>query len=186
MADEGLSVLTIGHSTRMLDEFLDLLGQHGCRTVIDVRSLPHSRRYPQFDREALGPELDKRGIAYRHCTPLGGLRRPLGPSESINRGLRNERFRAYADHMQTPEFAEAVDRLIDLARTDRCAIICAEAVPWRCHRSLLADALVARGCHVLHVIDRNRAWEHRLRDGAVVVAGRVTYPADPGQKRLDL
>lgn len=186
MADEDLSIFTVGHSTRTIEEFLDLLELHGCGTVVDVRSLPRSRRHPQFNREALGAALEERGIAYRHCTPLGGLRRPLDSSESVNRGLRNERFRAYADHMQTPGFAEAVDRLVALARTDRCAVICAEAVPWRCHRSLLADALVARGCRVLHVIDRNRAEEHRLREGAVVAGGRVTYPADPGQQRLDL
>ncbi len=186
MAAEGLSIFTIGHSTRTLEEFLDLLERHGCGTVVDVRSLPRSRRYPQFNRETLAASLGARGIAYRHCTPLGGLRRPLDPSESVNRGLRNDRFRAYADHMQTPGFAEAVDRLIDLARADRCAIMCAEAVPWRCHRSLLADALAARGCRVMHVIDRNRTEEHRLRDEAVVAGGKVTYPADPGQQRLDL
>ena len=184
MADDGPLILTVGHSTRTLEEFLDLLELHGCGTVVDVRSLPRSRRYPHFNRETLAAGLEARGIAYRHCAPLGGLRRPLDPS--VNRGLRNERFRAYADHMQTPGFAEAVDRLIDLARAARCAIMCAEAVPWRCHRSLLADALTARGCRVVHVIDRNRAEEHRLRDGAVVAGGQVTYPADPGQQRLDL
>lgn len=145
MADEGLQVLTIGHSTRPLGEFLDLLEHHGWGTVVDVRSLPRSRRYPQFNREALAAALEARGISYRHCAPLGGLRQPLDPSESVNRGLRNERFRAYADHMQTAEFADAVARLVDLARAYRCAVMCAEAVPWRCHRSLLADALVARG-----------------------------------------
>ena len=186
MAGDGPLILTVGHSTRTIGEFLDLLELHGCDTVVDVRSLPRSRRYPQFNREALKAALEERGIAYRHCSPLGGLRRPLDPATSVNRGLRNERFRAYADHMQTPGFADAVDRLMDLARTDRCSVICAEAVPWRCHRSLLADALTARGCRVLHVIDRNRAEEHRLRDGAVVAGGRVTYPADPGQQRLDL
>jgi uncharacterized protein (DUF488 family) len=186
MADEGLQVLTIGHSTRPLGELLDLLERHGCGTVIDVRSLPRSRRYPQFNREPLAAALEERGISYRHCAPLGGLRRPLDPRESVNRGLRNERFRAYADHMQTAEFADAVDRLMDLARTDLCAVMCAEAVPWRCHRSLLADALTARGCRVLHVIDRNRVEEHRFRKEAVVADGKVSYPADPGQRRLDL
>lgn len=187
MADEGLQVLTIGHSTRPLGEFLDLLEQHGWGTVVDVRSLPRSRRYPQFNREALAAALEARGISNRHCAPLGGLRQPLDPSESVNRGLRNERFRAYADHMQTAEFADAVARLVDLARAYRCAVMCAEAVPWRCHRSLLADALVARGwARVLHVIDRNRADEHRLREEAVVTDGMVSYPADPGQQRRAL
>ncbi len=186
MADEDLLVLTIGHSTRPLDEFFDLLEQYGCGTVVDVRSLPHSRRYPQFNREALAAALEARGISYRHCAPLGGLRRPIDPSGSVNRGLRNERFRAYADHMQTPEFADAVTGLINLAGADRCAVMCAEAVPWRCHRSLLADALAARGCRVLHVIDRNRADWHRLCEEAVVADGKVSYPADPRQRRLDL
>lgn len=179
-------VLTVGHSTRPLDEFLDLLERQGCRTVVDVRSLPRSRRYPRFDQAALSASLAESGIGYRHSPSLGGLRRPLPPDQSINRGLRNERFRAYADHMQTGEFADAVTDLVDLALTGRCAVMCAEAVPWRCHRNLLADALVARGCRVLHLIDRNRAEEHRLHGVAVVADGRVSYPADPGQRHLDL
>ena len=172
MADEGPVILTVGHSTRPLEAFLALLEQHDCRVVVDVRSLPRSRRYPQFNREALAAALGEQGISYRHCTPLGGLRQPLDPADSVNRGLRNERFRAYADHMQTAEFADAVTRLVDLARANRCAVICAEAVPWRCHRSLLADALVARGCRVLHVIDRDRTEWHRLREEAVVTDGK--------------
>jgi uncharacterized protein (DUF488 family) len=186
VADERSLILTIGHSTRPLEEFLDLLEQQGCRTVIDVRSLPRSRRYPQFNREALAAALAARGISYRHCASLGGLRHPSDPSVSVNRGLRNERFRAYADHMQTSEFADAVTRLVALAGVERCAVICAEALPWRCHRSLLSDALVARGCRVLHVIDRNRTDEHRLRKEAVVMDGTVSYPTDPEQQRLDL
>lgn len=186
MADEGPLILTIGHSTRPLDEFLDLLEQHGCGIVVDVRSLPRSRRYPQFNRETLAAALEARGISYRHCGPLGGLRQPLDPSDSVNRGLRNERFRAYADHMQTAEFADAVTRLVGLAGAERCAVMCAEALPWRCHRSLLSDALVARGCRVLHVIDRNRVDEHRLREEAVVKDRTVSYPADPEQQQLEL
>ena len=186
MADEGPLITTIGHSTRPLDEFLDLLERHGCRMVIDVRSLPRSRRYPQFNREALAAALATRGISYRHCAPLGGLRHSSNPSASINRGLRNERFRAYADHMQTSEFEDAVAELVALASAERCAVVCAEALPWRCHRSLLADALVARECRVLHIIDRNRVDEHRLRKEAVVTDGAVSYPTDPEQQRLDL
>ena len=135
MIATGPLVMTVGHSTRPLDEFLDLLEEYGCRTVVDVRSLPRSRRYPHFHRSALASSLAGRGIVYLHCAPLGGLRRPMPPGESVNRGLRNEGFRDYADHMQTEEFAEAVARLVDLARSDRCAVMCAEAVPWRCHRS---------------------------------------------------
>lgn len=185
MADPGPLILTVGHSTRPLEEFLDLLEQHDCRTVVDVRSLPRSRRYPHFDRAALASSLAERGIDYHHCAGLGGLRRPLRSTESVNRGLRNERFRAYADHMQTAEFADATARLIDLARTDRCAVMCAEAVSWRCHRSLLADALVVRGCRVLHVIDRGRTEWHRLHKWVVVTDGSVSYPEDPEQQRLD-
>lgn len=185
MTGTGPLILTIGHSTRPLDEFLGLLELHGCRMVVDVRSLPRSRRYPRFDRDALASSLAERGIGYRHCAPLGGLRRPLPGGQSLNTGLRNERFRAYADHMQTAEFAGAVEALVDLARTARCAIMCAEAVPWRCHRSLLSDALVARGCRILHVIDRGRAEEHGLHATAVVRDGRISYPADRGQQRLD-
>ena len=186
MTDTGPLVMTIGHSTRSFDEFLELLEENGCRTVIDVRSLPRSRRYPHFDRAALAASLAGRGIGYRHCAPLGGLRRPLPPAESVNRGLRNERFRAYADHMQTEEFAEAVARLVDLARKDRTVIMCAEAVPWRCHRSLIADALLARGCRVLHIIDRGPAEGHRLHKEAVVTEGKISYPVDPKQQRLGL
>jgi len=185
MTDNGPLVLTVGHSTRTLGDFLDLLEHHGCQTVIDVRSLPRSRRYPHFDGAALASSLAEHGIGYRHCVALGGLRRPLPSAESINRGLRNERFRAYADHMQTAEFEDAVTKLLELASAERCAVMCAEAVPWRCHRSLLADALVARGCRVLHIIDRDRAEWHRLRGEAVVADGHVSYPADPEQQRLD-
>ncbi len=185
MVDEGPGVMTLGHSTRPLEEFLDLPEQHGCGTVVDVRILPRSRRYPHFDRAALSSSLAGRRIGYRHCAALGGLRRPLPSTESVNRGLRNERFRAYADHMQTAEFADAVARLVDLAGADRCAVMCAEAVPWRCHRSLLADALVARGCRVLHVIDSGRTELHRLHKGAAVTNGSVSFPADPEQQRLD-
>ena len=186
MVDEGPVILTVGHSTRSLEAFLALIEQHDCRVVVDVRSLPRSRRYPQFNRRMLAAALEKQGVSYRHCTPLGGLRQPLDPGDSVNRGLRNERFRAYSDHMQTAEFSDAVARLVDLARASRCVIMCAEAVPWRCHRSLLADALVIRGCRVLHVIDRDRTEWHRLRKEAVITDGRISYPTDRGQRQLDV
>lgn len=181
----GPLILTVGHSTRPIDEFIDLLRAHGCRRVIDVRSLPRSRRYPQFNQAALAASLASVGIAYGHCAPLGGLRDPRPPGESVNPGLRNQRFRAYADHMQTAEFGAAVDALVDIAGRDRCAVMCAEALPWRCHRYLLADVLVARGCRVIHTIDGERTLEHHLRDGAVVAGGTVRYPADGAQRRLD-
>ncbi len=178
-------MLTIGHSVRPIEAFVGLLVRYGCETVVDVRSLPRSRHNPQFNRDALATSLAGQEIAYRHCAPLGGLRRPLPAGESLNRGLRNERFRAYADHMQTDEFASALTRLVDLASTRRCAVMCAEAVPWHCHRSLLANALVARGCRVLHIIDEDRAQEHRLHEEARAADGRVIYPDRDGQHQLD-
>jgi uncharacterized protein (DUF488 family) len=186
MADAAPVILTIGHSTRPIEEFLDLLEHHQCRAVVDIRSLPRSRRYPHFDQSTLRTSLAERGIGYRHCPSLGGLRRPLPKGQSANTGLRNERFRAYADHMQTAEFAGALEELIRIAHAERTALLCAEAVPWRCHRSLLADALVARGWRVLHVIDGSRAEWHRLHDAAVVTDGRISYPADRGQQQLDV
>lgn len=185
MADAGPLILTIGHSTRPIGAFLDLLQDHECSAVVDVRSLPRSRRYPHFDRAALASSLAERGIGYRHCAPLGGLRRPLPRGQSVNTGLRNERFRAYADHMQTAEFAVALEELIRMARAERIALLCAEAVPWRCHRSLLSDGLVARGCRVLHVIDADHDQWHRLHGEAVVTNGRVSYPGDSCQQQLD-
>ncbi len=186
MTPAGPLIQTVGHSTRSLDEFLDLLEQHGCRLVADVRSLPRSRRHPWFDGEPLAASLDARGIGYCHCASLGGFRQPLATEVSVNRGLRNERFRSYADHMQTGEFEAAADRLVDMAQAGGCVLMCAEAVPWRCHRSLLSDALVARGCRVLHVIDRDRVEEHRLRREAVVTGRWVSYPYDRGQQQLAL
>jgi uncharacterized protein (DUF488 family) len=143
--------------------------------VVDVRSLTRSRRYPQFNRETLTAALGKQGMSYRHCMPLESFCQPLDPADPVNRWIRNERFRASADHMQTAEFADAVTGLIDVARSNRCAVMCAESVQLRCHRSLLADALVTRWCRVLHVIDRDRTEWHRFapvralsRHGAVV------------------
>lgn len=186
MADTPPLVLTVGHSVRPIEVFVALLVQHGCEAVVDVRSLPHSRHNPQFNRDALAASLAGAGIAYRHCAPLGGLRRPLPEDGSPNRGLRDGRFRAYADHMQTDEFGDALERLIALASIRQCAVMCAEALSGDCHRSLLADALAARGCLVRHIVEEGRVEGHRLREEALVSDGRVSYPGGAGQQhRLD-
>ena len=169
------AVYTIGHSTRELDRFVALLDREHVRHVADVRSFPGSRRYPQFGREALAASLAARGIGYSHHPDLGGRRRAR--EDSPNGAWRNASFRGYADYMSTQAFARSLDDLIDLAARERTAIMCAEAVPWRCHRSLIADALVARGVSVQHILDA-RTEPHRLTPFAVVREGVVYYPPE--------
>jgi uncharacterized protein (DUF488 family) len=173
--DPAPLVCTIGHSTRSLDELIALLRAHGIATLVDVRTVPRSRRHPHFDREALPASLADAGIAYEHVKALGGLRhsRP----DSINTAWQNASFRGYADHMQTPEFEQGLARLLEIARRSPTAVMCAEAVPWRCHRSLIADALVARGVPVEHILGTGRRQPHRLTPWARVDGARVTYPA---------
>jgi uncharacterized protein (DUF488 family) len=166
-------VYTIGHSTRELDDFIALLERERIQHLADVRSFPGSRRYPQFGREALAASLAAHGMAYSHHPALGG-RRHARP-DSPNGAWRNESFRGYADYMLTPEFATALDDLVDLAASERTAIMCAEAVPWRCHRSLISDALVARGVDVRHILDA-RTEPHRMRSFAIVKDGVLYYP----------
>jgi len=177
------TVLTIGHSTRPIEDFLELLRAHGVTVLADVRIAPGSRRHPQFDKAALAEALAAAGIGYRHLPDLGGRRLPR--PDSANAGWRNEGFRGYADYMQTPEFAAALQALIGLIDTDRVVLMCAEAVPWRCHRSLIADALVARGGAVEHIIGPGRRSPHALTAWARVEGGRVTYPA-PAERQLGL
>jgi Protein of unknown function, DUF488 len=167
-------ILTIGHSTRPIDEFIELLRQHGVERLVDIRTIPRSRRNPQFNSEALAKSLEDKGIGYVHLKELGGLRHPR--HDSINTGWRNDGFRGYADYMQTAEFEEALRRLLELCEGKRCAAMCAEAVPWRCHRSLLADALVARGIPVEHILSGSRRDVHSLTPFARIENGRVTYP----------
>lgn len=180
------TVFTIGHSTRPLAELVALLQQYGVTLLVDVRTVPRSRRNPQFNREALPAPLHEAGIGYRHMAELGGLRR--AQKDSPNLGWRNESFRGFADYMQTPEFAAALETLIDLAAQERVAIMCAEAVPWRCHRSLIGDALLARGLAVIDIISASSAAPHRLTPFAHVEGRRITYPppAEPGQPGLPL
>ncbi len=168
-------VLTIGHSTRSLAEFIGLLRAHGVQKVVDVRTVPRSRHNPQFNRETLPVDLAAAGIGYVHLPGLGGLRRPR--RDSPNTGWHNPGFRGYADYMQTPEFAENLGLLVEMAGHERLALMCAEAVPWRCHRSLIADALMVRGLQVEHIIGPGRTQRHRLTPFARVEGTRLTYPA---------
>ncbi len=173
------TVWTIGHSTRTLEELVDLLRAHGVDTVGDVRTVPRSRRHPQFEKTALTESLPQAAIAYTHLPGLGGLRKPR--RDSPNTGLRNTGFRGYADYMLTPEFGRHVMELITLAAGARVAVMCAEAVPWRCHRSLLSDALVARGVRVLHILNRGEPKPHVLSAVAHREGVRLTYPPPQGE-----
>jgi uncharacterized protein (DUF488 family) len=168
-------VYTIGHSARPIEEFIGLLKENGIACVLDIRTVPRSRHNPQFNRDTLPDTLAAAGIAYRHIAGLGGLRhaRPDSP----NTGWRNASFRGYADYMQTPEFEENVDALAELARTDRCVLMCAEAVPWRCHRSMVADALTARGIAVEHIMGPHKLKPHTLTPFAQVHGSHISYPA---------
>ena len=169
-----VSLWTLGHSTRPIDEFIGLLRAHQTSLLVDVRTVPRSRYNPQFNRDTLAQSLRDGGIAYRHCPELGGLRKPT--NDSVNRGWRNESFRGYADYMQTEEFSNALEELMADSRLQPTAIMCAEAVPWRCHRSLIADALVSRGWDVRHIMSPEKATPHLLTSFAQVENGRLTYP----------
>jgi len=151
-----------------------MLQAYGIRRLVDVRTIPKSRRNPQFEREALAGSLASVAIEYRHLRGLGGLRHPH--KDSINSGWRNASFRGYADYMKTAEFAENLERLMDLAAQSPTAIMCAEAVPWRCHRSLIADALVSRGVEVLEILSATKSQPHSMTPFARVEGQRVTYP----------
>lgn len=165
---------TIGHSTRSIGELVALLRAHGVRHVVDVRRFPRSRRHPHFDAAALARDLPAAGIGYAHAPGLGGFRRAR--PGSTNTGLRNASFRAYADYMQSDDFARELAALIATATEAPTAIMCAEATPWRCHRSLIADALTARSVAVHHILGDRRPAPHTLTAGARVEAGHVTYP----------
>lgn len=170
---------TIGHSTRAIREFVEVLRAHGVEQVVDVRTIPRSRHNPQFDRLALSRSLHAARIAYRHLKALGGLRhaRP----DSINRGWRNASFRGFADYMQSDDFAAGLARLEQLATRRPTAIMCAEALPWRCHRSLIADALTVGHWRVLHIQTRPPARPHRRTPFLKVCSGRLLYPAPTEQ-----
>jgi len=169
-------VLTIGHSTRELADFIRILQAHEVTQLVDVRTIPRSRHNPQFNEETLPAALRSAGIAYQRMAGLGGLRHAR--ANSPNKAWRNTSFRGFADYMQTNEFQENIRELIGLSASGRIALMCAEAVPWRCHRSLIADALVARGIAVEHIMNAARRDKHRLTPWAVVKRKRVTYPQE--------
>jgi len=178
---EMLSVLTIGHSTRTWEDFLDLLRAYRVKRVIDIRSIPRSRHNPQFNREILSKKLRAARIGYVYLRKLGGLRHAR--RDSPNTGWRNTSFRGFADYMQTWEFEAGLRRLIKLAGQKQSAIMCAEAVPWRCHRSLIANALTVRGIQVDDIMSMKRSQVHSLIPFARVEGHRITYPDQASRRR---
>jgi uncharacterized protein (DUF488 family) len=168
------TVLTVGHSTRALPEFIGILKAHSVTLVVDVRRFPRSRHNPQFNKETLPIALKTEGIRYIHMPELGGLRRPS--RDSANKALRNKGFRGYADYMQTREFTENLLKLMALARENRVAVMCAEALPWHCHRSLLSDALTVKHIKVEHILNSEHKFNHELSPNAVVEGTKITYP----------
>jgi hypothetical protein len=175
-AEPPAIVLTIGHSTRTLEEFIGLLQAHGVTCVVDVRTIPRSRHNPQFNKESLPGSLAKAGLGYVHLPGLGGLRH--AQADSVNLGWRNASFRGFADYMQTPEFEQSLQELVQLATRERLALMCAEAVPWRCHRSLIADALLVRGIRIEDIMSPTRRQVHTLTPFAKVRGTVVTYPTE--------
>ena len=174
-------VMTVGHSTRSAGEFIHLLKSNGVKRLVDVRSVPRSRHNPQFDRATLSPALHSARLQYRYMPGLGGFRHPR--PGSLNTAWRNAGFRGFADYMQTPEFEASLVDLIGLARQERTAIMCAEAVPWRCHRSLIADALLARGIAVSEITGVGRTKLHTLTPWARLSGTHVTYPGERSNEK---
>jgi uncharacterized protein (DUF488 family) len=170
------TLFTIGHSTHPIEEFIGLLKTHEIEKIADVRSIPKSRHTPQFNIDVLEKSLRDAGIRYTHIAKLGGRRHTR--KDSINTGWRNASFRGYADYMATPEFAEGLQELIRIASERRTAILCAEAVPWRCHRSLIADAMTVKGWEVRDIISLAAPKEHELTKFLKVADGRLTYPVE--------
>lgn len=174
-ANKPAMIWTIGHSTRPLKEFLNLLAAFRIEALADVRSFPGSRRYPQYGKEELARSLSENAIDYHWLRALGG-RRPVSP-ESPNTGWRNASFRGYADYMGSSQFAQGLRELIDLGSRARTAIMCSEALWWRCHRSLIADALCVRGIEVVHIMDAKHSAVHPMTSPARIVGGELSYAA---------
>lgn len=168
-----LSIWTIGHSTRSLEEFTTALKSFAIKTLLDVRSFPGSRRYPHFNKENLAKSLTEQGIEYIHLPSLGGRRRARPDSQNI--AWRNEGFRGYADYMETAEFAAGIDGLLKHATAAPTAIMCSEAVWWRCHRSLISDYLKANGIDVIHILSERKSEAHPFTSAARIIDGRVSY-----------
>lgn len=168
------TIFTIGHSTRTLDEFMDLIKTYRIALVVDVRTVPRSRHNPQFNKETLPNILKTNNIRYIHMPEIGGLRRPKPDSENL--AWANNSFRGYADFMQTQEFTDNLLKIIALARENRLALMCAEALPWRCHRNLISDALVVRHVKVEHIISATSCLNHQVNEMAHVEGNQITYP----------
>lgn len=176
ISEQVPKIWTVGHSTRAIDDFMSLLDENAIRVIADVRMFPGSRRHPQFGREALAKSLEDSGIRYEHFPELGG-RRKASP-DSKNTAWRNESFRGYADYMETEEFRKGTDRLAEIAHSSgSTAVMCAEAVWWRCHRSLISDYLKARGVEVLHILDHSKVEPHPFTSAAKIVNGELSYQA---------
>jgi uncharacterized protein (DUF488 family) len=176
-------IFTIGHSTRTSDELMDLLKEYKIHHLVDVRTMPRSRRNPQFNQEVLAGQLPKHEIGYTHLSALGGLRKPK--PDSINTAWRNDSFRGYADYMQTQEFEAGLENLMQIAAKDTMVIMCAEAVPWRCHRSLIGDALLVRGIEVIDIIGAGKTQPHRLTPFAKVRGNTLIYSQDSEQEAIN-
>ena len=182
-----VTLFTVGHSTRSIKEFLSILEAHGIKRIADVRTIPKSRRVPHFNSDALAASLQKEGIDYVQLKSLGGLRH--AKKDSTNTGWRNASFRGYADYMATDEFRTGLNRLLEIGREKPTAIMCAEAVPWRCHRSLIGDALLVRGVDVEDILTTKSCREHKLTPFAKVEGLEISYPAlneHPQQTKLPL
>ncbi|MBI2912560.1 MAG: DUF488 domain-containing protein [Chloroflexi bacterium] len=175
---KGVELYTVGHSTRSLEELIEALQSHGVRLLVDIRSVPRSRHVPQSNQDVLAEALPAAGIGYLHMKALGGWRKDSRP-DSPNTGWRSPGFRAYADYMLTEEFEAALAELLAHAQERPTAIMCAEATPYRCHRSLVSDALTARDVRVLHIMAPGKSQPHRLTSFARVEGSRVTYPPPP-------
>jgi uncharacterized protein (DUF488 family) len=173
-------IFTVGHSTRSIDDFVELLRAHGVREIVDIRSIPRSRHNPQFNADLLEHSLEQRDIGYRHINELGGLRH--ASKDSPNLGWRNTSFRGFADYMATAEFSEGLESLIEIASASETAIMCAEAVPWRCHRSLIGDALTKKGWMVRDIMSRTVAARHLLTPFLKTRKGQLIYPEGPLKK----
>lgn len=167
-------IYTIGHSTRRIESLIEMLNEYGIRKVVDVRTIPYSEHNPQFNKEELAKSLKSAGIGYVHLKELGGFRHPR--KDSINLGWKNASFRGYADYMQTTDFIQGIRKLIEISKGKRTAIMCSEAVPWRCHRSLIADALTIRKIDVKHILSKTNSREHELTLFAMVRNKVITYP----------
>lgn len=176
---QDLTVFTVGHSTRSIEEFVEILKAYNITLLVDVRTVPRSRHNPQFNKETLPNTLKPNGIRYLPLPNIGGFRHPK--KDSSNLALENSSFRGYADYMQTKEFAENLLKLVVLAKENCLVIMCAEALPWRCHRNLISDALVARHVKVLHIISKDDTLTHHLNELAHVEGTKVTYPL-PGKE----